>query len=97
MGRGNMAHQIIDRAKGADVTVFRSPLLARALYYTGEIGAEIAEQLYQAVAVVLAYLYRVDKGEDLVEPEVDIPESMRFTENGQPLMSENRNRTDYEA
>ena len=97
MGRGNMAHQIIDRAKGADVTVFRSPLLARALYYTGEIGAEIAEQLYQAVAVVLAYLYRVDKGEDLVEPEVDIPESMRFTENGQPLMGENRNRTDYEA
>ena len=45
MGRGNIAHQIIERANGADVTVFRSPLLARALYYTGEIGAEIAEQL----------------------------------------------------
>ena len=97
MGRGNMAHQIIDRAKGADVTVFRSPLLARALYYTGEIGAEIAEQLYQAVAVVLAYLYRVDKGEALVEPEVEIPESLRFTENGQPLTANNSNRTDYEA
>ena len=97
MGRGNMAHQIIDRAKGADVTVFRSPLLARALYYTGEIGAEIAEQLYQAVAVVLAYLYRVDQGEALSEPEVEIPESLRFTENGQPLKAENINRTDYEA
>ena len=97
MGRGNMAHQIIDRAKGADVTVFRSPLLARALYYTGEIGAEIAEQLYQAVAVVLAYLYRVDKGEALADPEVEIPESLRFTESGQPLTAENSNRTDYEA
>ena len=87
MGRGNMAHQIIERANGADVTVFRSPLLARALYYTGEIGAEIAEQLYQAVAVVLAYLYRVNRGEVLAEPEVEIPESLRFTENGQPLKS----------
>ena len=97
MGRGNMAHQIIERAKGADVTVFRSPLLARALYYTGEIGAEIAEQLYQAVAVVLAYLYRVDRGEVLAEPEVDIPESLRFTENGQPLKGENSNRANYDA
>ena len=97
MGRGNMAHQIIERANGADVTVFRSPLLARALYYTGEIGAEIAEQLYQAVAVVLAYLYRVDKGEVLAEPEVEIPESLRFTENGQPLEGENINRANYEA
>lgn len=97
MGRGNMAHQIIERANGANVTVFRSPLLARALYYTGEIGAEIAEQLYQAVAVVLAYLYRVDKGEVLAEPEVEIPESLRFTENGQPLKGENSNRANYEA
>ena len=97
MGRGNMAHQIIERANGADVTVFRSPLLARALYYTGEIGAEIAEQLYQSVAVVLAYLYRVDKGEVLAEPEVEIPESLRFTENGQPLKGENSNRANYEA
>jgi flagellar biosynthetic protein FlhB len=97
MGRGNMAHQIIERANLADVTVFRSPLLARALYYTGEIGAEIAEQLYQAVAVVLAYLYRVDRGEVLAEPEVEIPESLRFTENGQPLKGENSNRANYEA
>ena len=97
MGRGNMAHQIIERANGADVTVFRSPLLARALYYTGEIGAEIAEQLYQAVAVVLAYLYRIDRGEVLAEPEVEIPESLRFTENGQPLKGENSNRASYEA
>jgi flagellar biosynthetic protein FlhB len=97
MGRGNMAHQIIELANGADVTVFRSPLLARALYYTGEIGAEIAEQLYQAVAVVLAYLYRVDRGEVLAEPEVEIPESLRFTENGQPLKGENSNRANYEA
>ena len=97
MGRGNMAHQIIDRAKASNVTMFRSPLLARALYFTGEIGSEIAEQLYQAVAVVLAYLYRVDKGEALAEPDVEIPEEMKFSENGQSLAAKTNNRTDYEA
>ena len=97
MGRGHMAHQIIERANGADVTVFRSPLLARALYYTGEIGAEITEQLYQAVAVVLAYLYRVDKGEALAEPDVDIPEELQFTENGQSLSEQNKREGGYHA
>ena len=77
--------------------MFRSPLLARALYFTGEIGSEIAEQLYQAVAVVLAYLYRVDKGEALAEPDVEIPEEMKFSENGQSLAAKTNNRTDYEA
>ncbi len=86
MGRGHMATQIIDRAKGAHVTIFRSPLLARALYYTGDIGAHIAEELYQAVAVVLAYLYRLDKGEVVAEPDVVVPDEMQFTETGQPAV-----------
>ena len=97
MGRGNMAHKIIDRANDSDVTVFRSPLLARALYYTGEIGAEITEQLYQAVAIVLAYLYRVDKGEALAEPEVDIPEELQFTEHGKSMTEERKKGGGYEA
>ena len=85
MGRGHMAAQIIERAKGANVTVFRSPLLARALYFTGDIGAHITEQLYQAVAIVLAYLYRVDKGEMVEEPEIVVPDELQFTENGQVI------------
>ena len=43
MGRGVMAEQIIERANGADVTVFQSPLLARALFFTSEIGGEISK------------------------------------------------------
>ena len=85
MGRGHMAAQIIERAKGANVTVFRSPLLARALYFTGDIGAHITEQLYQAVAIVLAYLYRLDKGQMVEEPEIVVPDELQFTENGQVI------------
>ena len=88
MGRGHMAQKIIETGKDSRVTVFRSPLLARALFFTGEIGAEISEQLYQAVAVVLAYLYRLDKGELMEEPDVDLPGDMQFNETGQKLGAE---------
>ena len=89
MGRGHMAAQIIERANNAKVTIFQNPLLARALYFSGEIGREIPERLYQAVAVVLAYIYRVDKGEDLERPEVELPEDLRFNEHGNVMSGEN--------
>ena len=85
MGRGQMAHRIIEKAEQSSVTVFRSPLLARALYYTSDIGIEISERLYQAVAVVLAYLYRIDNGDMVEEPEVDVPAELQFDEFGQML------------
>ena len=84
-----MAAQIIERANNAKVTIFQNPLLARALYFSGEIGKEIPERLYQAVAVVLAYIYRIDKGEDLERPEVQLPEDLRFNENGNVMSGEN--------
>jgi len=87
MGRGIIAQQIIERAETAQVSVFRSPILARALYFTGDIGAEISQSLYNAVAVVLAYLYRLEKGETLQLPDVDVPEDMQFNEFGK-LLSE---------
>jgi flagellar biosynthetic protein FlhB len=85
MGRGHLAQEIITRGTAAGVSVLRSPLLARALYFTGEIGQEITERLYAAVAVVLAYVYRIDQGEALSEPEIDLPEDLRFSEDGRPL------------
>ena len=41
--------------------------------------------LYQAVAVVLAYIYRVDRGENLERPDVELPKDMRFDEFGRQL------------
>ena len=84
MGRGPMALQIIDRAKDARVTTLRIPILARALYFTSEIGGEIAEGLYNAVAVILAYVFRIDSGESMDMPELTLPPELRFDENGNP-------------
>ena len=82
MGRGPLAQQIIDRANETRVTTLRIPMLARALYFTSEIGGEIAEGLYNAVAVILAYVFRIDGGESLDMPELTLPPELRFDENG---------------
>ena len=85
MGRGKIAEQIISRGQEANITVFRSPLLARALYFTSDIGEEISDKLYNAVAVALAYIYRIDNGEFIEEPNIEIPTELQLNEQGQPL------------
>ena len=82
MGQGVIAQQIIERANDNKITVFRSPLLARALYFTGEIGQEISDKLYNAVAVALAYIYRIEQGEPVEEPDINIPDELSFDEFG---------------
>jgi len=82
MGRGPMAMQIIEKGKEARVRTLQIPMLARALFYTSEIGGEIAEGLYNAVAVVLAYVFRLDSGETMEMPDLTLPPELRFDENG---------------
>ena len=82
MGRGVMAQQIIERAGEARVRTLRIPVLARALYFTSEIGGEIAEGLYNAVAVILAYVFRMDSGEAMEMPDLTLPPELRFDEYG---------------
>ena len=72
MGRGIIAAKV-ERGLSASKRLPQS-YLARALYFTGEIGEGISQSLYNAVAVVLAYLYRLEKGEALQSPDVDVPE-----------------------
>ena len=82
MGRGIIAERIINKAQESKITVFRHKLLARALFFTSEIGTEISEKLYTAVAIALAYIYKLDKGEEISEPDIEIPEDLIFNEDG---------------
>ena len=82
MGQGAIARQIMERADEHKITIFRSPLLARALYFTGEIGNEISDKLYNAVAIALAYIYRIEQGQTAEEPEITIPDELTFDEFG---------------
>ena len=82
MGRGKIAEDIMKKASDHKVTIFQSPLLARALYYTSNIGEEISEKLYSAVAIALAYIYKLDQGESLIEPTINVPSDLQFDEFG---------------
>jgi len=60
----------------------QSPVLARAIYFTSEIGDEILDKLYNSVAIALAYIYKINNGEIIEKPEIDIPEDLVFDEFG---------------
>ena len=84
MGRGPLAHEIMDRAKAKKIHILREPLLARALYFTGELGEEINYMLYAAVATILAYVYKLDRGQWDEQPNVEVPSELHFNEFGRP-------------
>ena len=82
MGRGKIAEKIIEKGKESDIFIYRHKLLARALYFTSELGQEISDKLYTAVAIALAYIYKVNKGEDIIEPDIELPNELIFNEDG---------------
>lgn len=57
-GRNLMAQQIKDEARWAGVPIVENPPLARSLYRSVEPGQAIPQDLYAAVAAILAFLYR---------------------------------------
>ena len=60
-GIDEMAMQIRKIAKGNEVPIVESPMLTRALYHTAEIGQQIPDQLFTAVAQVLAYVFQLKR------------------------------------
>ncbi|HIC09533.1 MAG TPA: flagellar biosynthesis protein FlhB [Aquificales bacterium] len=55
-GVDHLAQRIIEIAKKHNVEIYRDPPLARALYQSVEVGDEIPEKFYKAVAKVIAYV-----------------------------------------
>ncbi len=58
-GKDLLAAQIRRIAEEHDVPIVADPPLARALHGSAEVGQMIPEELYAAVARVLAFVYRV--------------------------------------
>lgn len=61
-GKGLVAEEIIARAREHGVFVHESPELV-ALLTQVDIDQHIPPQLYQAIAELLAWLYRIEHGE----------------------------------
>jgi flagellar biosynthesis protein len=59
-GLGGVAESILAIARKHGVRVHEDPVLARSLFVL-ELGQEIPENFYVAIAEVLAFVYRLDK------------------------------------
>jgi flagellar biosynthetic protein FlhB len=82
MGRGHLAQEILKIGAKQDIQIIEHAFLARALFFTGQIGKEIASELYVAIAAVLAFVYRLERNEEVSFPEIDIPSELIFDEAG---------------
>jgi len=56
-GADHIAFRIREKATERDVPMLTRPPLARALYKNVEVGKQIPEEFFQAVAEILAYVY----------------------------------------
>lgn len=59
-GRGYMAERIIELAQAEGITVYEDPDLVTMLSAL-DVSAQIPPKLYQVVAEVLAFVYRMNK------------------------------------
>ena len=83
-GRGATADAIRQIAAEDDVPMLSYPQLTRAIYYTTRAGQVIREDLYLAVATILAFVFNLDAAERARArpPEVDVPPDALFDEEG---------------
>lgn len=81
-GRGEKALAMRDLARELDVPMIELPQLARSVYFTTRENQTIREELYAAIASVLAFVYSLKRGEKPAMPLVEVPVELRFDAEG---------------
>lgn len=87
-GADFMAMRIREIATAHEVPIVSAPPLARAIFFTTEVQQEVPEELYIAVAQVLAYVYQLNEykaGQRQMHPalgDIEIPEGFQFEVDG---------------
>ena len=81
-GRGEKALAMRELARELGVPLLEVPALARAVYFTTRENQMIREELYGAVAAMLAYVFSLRRGEVRPLPPVEVPTQLRFDAEG---------------
>ena len=85
-GSDHMAALIRAEAKTHGIHIFEAAPLARAIYFTTEVEQQVPEDLYHAVAQVIAYVFSLEAASPLnparPKPSVKVPPSMLFNPDG---------------
>ncbi|WP_445191212.1 EscU/YscU/HrcU family type III secretion system export apparatus switch protein [Sphingomonas sp. Tas61C01] len=83
-GRGATALAIRELAatRAEPLPVLEYPMLARAVYYTSREGQEVRDDLYLAIATVLAFVFGLNTAAGGTQPDIAVPAGAKFDENG---------------
>ena len=85
-GRDVTAEAIVGVARELGLAVVRAPRLARAVFFTGRIGEAVREELFGAVAIVIAYVLSFDGAAagagDADLPTIAVPSAFDFDAGG---------------
>jgi len=81
-GRGEKALAMRELARELEVPLIETPALARSVYFTTRENQMIREELYAAVAAVLAYVFSLKRGEARPLPPIEVPVALRFDAEG---------------
>ena len=83
-GRGDKALAMRELAAELSLPCLEYPALARSVYFTTRERQVIREELYSAVAGVLAFVLSLKRGERPLRPAIEVPVALRFDTEGRP-------------
>lgn len=81
-GRGEKALAMRELAAELNLPCLEYPGLARSVYFTTRERQMIREELYGAIASVLAFVLSLKRGETVPRPAIDVPVALRFDADG---------------
>ena len=81
-GRGDKALAMKQLARELAVPMLEYPQLARSVYFTTRENQTIREELYAAIASVLAFVLSLKRGEQPAPPVIEVPVALRFDAEG---------------
>lgn len=83
-GRGETALAMREIAGEQGLPVLEYPQLARAVYFTTRANQMVREELYIALATLVAFVMALKRGSRPRRPVIDVPASLRFDGDGRP-------------
>jgi flagellar biosynthetic protein FlhB len=83
-GRGETALAMRDIAGEEGLPILEYPALARSVYFTTRAGQMVREELYVAIAALVAFVMSLKRGERPRKPQVEVPQELRFDGDGRP-------------
>ena len=83
-GRGETALAMREIAAEQGLPVLEYPQLARAVYFTTRPNQMVREELYVALASLVAFVLALKRGQRPRRPVIDVPTTLRFDGDGKP-------------